>query len=281
MAVSKYYFLSDRKRYFKFPFKLKEVGWLPGHYYSHKNAVLKDIYVCMTCNATEESCTEKNGILTFSKYESDKIHFSLIEPGTRFHTIKPATHDELYFRFDLSCADAVRNFVGQYTSFYFLKWPHETMTELQRLLHQLDKEGVADKVDQLAVRLISEVILQYIEISENENNSLQMRIFSVANDIVNGKKLQSAVRDNGFSMRTFYREWNRHFGVSPKDYVMQKKLEKAEQLLTETDLTNIEIARQCGFDNVKYFYNWFRKNFNMTPREYKLAQQNRQSKLDM
>lgn len=237
---------------------------------------MQDIYVCMTCNATEESCTEKNVILTFSKYESDKIHFSLVEPGTRFNTIKPVIHDELYFRFDLSCADAVRNFVGKYTNFHFLNWPHETMTELQKLLHQLDKEGVADKVDQLAVRFISEVILQYIEITENANNSLQMRIFSVANDIVNGKKLQSAVKNNGFSMRTFYREWNRHFDVSPKDYVMQKKLEKAEQLLTETDLTNIEIARQCGFDNVKYFYNWFSKNFKMTPREYKRLKSSRQ-----
>lgn len=281
MAESKYYFLTDRKRYFNFPFKLKEVGWLPGHYYEHKNAVLKDIYVCMTCNATEESCIEKNGIITFSQYESDKIHFNVVEPGTRYNTIKPAMHDELYFRFDISSAQAVRDLVGEYTTFTFNNWPNSTMAELQELLHQLDKDGVADKVDQLAVRLISEVILQYIEQSAQDKSNSQMRIFSTANDLVNGKKLQQAVIDNGFSMRSFYREWNKHFDVHPKDYVIRKRLEKAKHLLTDSNLNNIETARQCGFENVKYFYNWFRKNFNMTPCEYKRQQQNKQAKLEI
>ena len=72
MSESKYYSLADKKRLFKFPFKLKEVGWLPGHYFSHKNAVLEDIYVCMSCYM-EDGCLEKNGKIVFSEHDYDKI----------------------------------------------------------------------------------------------------------------------------------------------------------------------------------------------------------------
>ena len=269
MAESKYYFLTDRKRFVDFPFKLKEVGWLPGHYYIHKNAILKDIYICMSCNSRDESLTEKDGILLYTKYPHDKIHFSLIAPGTHYNTIKPALHDELYFRFDISSEQAVRNLVGEYKNFYFPKWPSNLMAELQEYLHQLDKPGVADKVDQLAVRLITEIILHHIEESTSDKNTVEMRIYSTANDLVNGKELALAVHDNGFSMRSFYREWKKHFDIPPKIYVQNKKLEKARQLLSESNLNNIEIAHQCGFKNVKYFYSWFHKNFEISPREYR------------
>jgi AraC-like DNA-binding protein len=150
------------------------------------------------------------------------------------------------------------------------------MAELQEYLHQLDKPGVADKVDQLAVQLITEIILHHIEESTSDKNTVEMRIYSTANDLVNGKELARAVHDNGFSTRSFYREWKRHFDLSPKTYVLYKKLEKAKQLLSESNLNNIEIARQCGFENVKYFYSWFRKNFNLSPREYKQKVQQEQ-----
>ena len=269
MAESKYYFLTELQRYLDFPFRVKEVGWLPGHCYSHKNATLKDIYICLSCNCQGSSLVEVNGILQLGKSIPDKISFSLIEPGTHYNTISPNTHDELYFRFDISSAQSVRNLVGKYKKFYFLKWPEDIMTELHNLLHQLDKPGTADKVDQLAVRLISEIIFQHIEESALEKNNSQMRIFSAANELANGKKLQQAVRDNGFSMRSFYREWSKAFDISPKEYVIRKKLEKAGKLLAETKLSNNEIAAECGFENVKYFYSWFRKKFGKTPLEYR------------
>ena len=282
MAESKYYFLHDKKRLFDFPFRLKEVGWLPGHYHVHKNAVLKDVYVCMSSNwMGSESITEVNGVLRHAIYEKDRIHFSLIVPGTVYNTVKAVIHDELYFRFDVSSAETVCKLVGEHTSFYFQKWPETIMSELNNLLHSIDKSGVADKVDQLAVRLISEVILQYLEQSAQDKNNQQMRIYSVANELVNGRELVHAAKENGFSMRSFYRVWKRHFDISPQAYVQNKKLKKAVYFLTESNLNNIEIAQECGFENVKYFYAWFRKNLNMSPREYRRQNlQKQQGKLD-
>ena len=50
----------------------------------------------------------------------------------------------------------MRKLVGGYPAFSFEEWPVELMVELQQLLSQLNKPGTADRIDQVAVRIISE-----------------------------------------------------------------------------------------------------------------------------
>lgn len=46
-------------------------------------------------------------------------------------------------------------------------------------------------------------------------------------------------------------------------------MEKAEGLLLDSDLTIAEIMEDLGFSNRTQFYRLFRKNYGMTPREYR------------
>ena len=47
------------------------------------------------------------------------------------------------------------------------------------------------------------------------------------------------------------------------------KIERAKQLLRESDLNVSEIAERLGFDSVYYFCNQFKKHVSMTPLEYR------------
>ncbi|OBX02505.1 XylR family transcriptional regulator [Gallibacterium genomosp. 1] len=49
-----------------------------------------------------------------------------------------------------------------------------------------------------------------------------------------------------------------------------EKMNKAKQLLTDTDIAIQEIAEICGYPSVQYFYFVFKKEFNQTPNEYRL-----------
>ncbi|MEH8046640.1 DNA-binding transcriptional regulator [Gallibacterium anatis] len=49
-----------------------------------------------------------------------------------------------------------------------------------------------------------------------------------------------------------------------------EKMNKAKQLLTDTDIAIQEIAEVCGYPSVQYFYFVFKKEFNQTPNEYRL-----------
>ncbi len=58
-------------------------------------------------------------------------------------------------------------------------------------------------------------------------------------------------------------------GVTPNNFIINMKLEKAKYLLSVTDLNIAEVAYQCGFlDNV-YFSYVFKKKEGITPREYR------------
>lgn len=270
MAESKWFFLSERKRFVNYPFRLVEIGWLPGHSHTHNDARLKGVYICMCCNQSNSSSSIVNGELTFHQPNPEEgITFHLLLPGTHIHTLKTSLHDELYFMFDTPSTQAVVDLVGEHTKFNFRGWPKEQMIELNDLLHKLDTPGVADKVDQLAVKIITEIIIKHIEQSESSSKSLEMRLYSCANALESGKPLRQVAKENGFSLRTFYREWNKIFDIQPKDYAINKRVKKSCSLLKDTDLSNMEIASECGFRDVKQFYLWFKKITEKTPLEYR------------
>lgn len=49
-------------------------------------------------------------------------------------------------------------------------------------------------------------------------------------------------------------------------------MEKAGELLLDSDLTVAEIMERIGFSNRTQFYRLFQKNYGMTPREYRKSQ---------
>lgn len=61
-------------------------------------------------------------------------------------------------------------------------------------------------------------------------------------------------------------------GFSPWDYVISCRIAMAKQLLHTTDLTILDIATKCGFNNCANFNRQFKKNVSLTPSEYRISQ---------
>jgi YesN/AraC family two-component response regulator len=58
-------------------------------------------------------------------------------------------------------------------------------------------------------------------------------------------------------------------GLSYKNYVIEKRLALAKELLTETDYSIHDIALHVGYDNYSYFTRLFKKSFGVTPVEFR------------
>jgi AraC family transcriptional regulator len=72
----------------------------------------------------------------------------------------------------------------------------------------------------------------------------------------------------------FARAFRKTTGVTPQQYVMQQRIERAKQLLAKADLPLVEISLRSGFKNQSHFTTLFRKFTKLTPktwRELKLA----------
>lgn len=65
------------------------------------------------------------------------------------------------------------------------------------------------------------------------------------------------------------RVFRRDAGMLITDYILRKKVEKAQQLLDKTDLAISAVAAEVGFDNFSYFARLFRRRVGMNPQEYR------------
>lgn len=59
-----------------------------------------------------------------------------------------------------------------------------------------------------------------------------------------------------------------HFGVTPKQYILNLRIQKAKQLLTDTPYTVTAIAELCGFGSLYHFCRAFKAKVGMTPTQY-------------
>lgn len=54
-----------------------------------------------------------------------------------------------------------------------------------------------------------------------------------------------------------------------KELLQEKRLNKAKQLLNETDISVVEIISLVGYENLTYFYKIFKEKYGYTPKNYK------------
>jgi AraC family transcriptional regulator len=58
-------------------------------------------------------------------------------------------------------------------------------------------------------------------------------------------------------------------GMTPHKYVVQQRVECARKLLARPGLSLLEIAHRCGFQDQSQFTTIFRRNFGVTPGQYR------------
>jgi AraC family transcriptional regulator of adaptative response / DNA-3-methyladenine glycosylase II len=67
--------------------------------------------------------------------------------------------------------------------------------------------------------------------------------------------------------RHLRRVFQQEFGVSPVDYAQTQRLLLAKRLLTDTDLSVLDVAMASGFASLRRFNDLFRTRYRMTPGE--------------
>ena len=58
-------------------------------------------------------------------------------------------------------------------------------------------------------------------------------------------------------------------GVSVWTYIINQRIDRAQQLLEKSEMSVIEICEKCGFNNLSNFNKAFKKITGKTPSEYR------------
>ncbi len=94
-------------------------------------------------------------------------------------------------------------------------------------------------------------IVQYIK--ENINEKIQI----------------SELSDKAcMSKASFFRAFKKELGVSPLEYILKEKLNRAKELLANPNIKVTAISYELGFNDLNYFVRLFRQKEGITPRQY-------------
>ncbi|MBF2029577.1 MAG: helix-turn-helix transcriptional regulator [Oscillatoriales cyanobacterium C42_A2020_001] len=73
----------------------------------------------------------------------------------------------------------------------------------------------------------------------------------------------------GISRYHFINLFKQSMGMTPHQYVIQQRIERAQMLLRDRTLAISEISLACGFTNQSHFTRLFRKHVGVTPKTYR------------
>ncbi|MCM3740592.1 response regulator [Oceanobacillus luteolus] len=123
-------------------------------------------------------------------------------------------------------------------------------SELASVLKKIEKEDItyAFREDPPVIRQIKELIEQHLE----EDLSLKF--------ISNTLNLHP-----NYISQTF-KDYTK---VNLSDYIVSRRMEKANRLLSQTNLKIYDVAYLSGYSNAKHFSSVFKKYFGKTPQQFK------------
>ena len=140
------------------------------------------------------------------------------------------------------------------------------------------------KIDKGLVRIkIMELLYDLAQTDQNLLMQLIQLRKQVVGDIshiieenyMNPLKLEEFAYLSGRSLASFKRDFNIIYKTSPAQFLKEKRLNKAQELLTTTDWPVTEICYAVGFENVSHFVRIYKEFSGKTPTEFRksLAQQ--------
>ena len=94
----------------------------------------------------------------------------------------------------------------------------------------------------------------------------------IESNLYNNLSLEELAHLTSKSISTFKRLFKKHFDTTPAAYFRTKKMARAAELLSSSNLTIGEICWDCGFDSLSHFSSSFKKELSFSPSEFRSNQ---------
>lgn len=98
---------------------------------------------------------------------------------------------------------------------------------------------------------------------------VQRAIAKMQTELGSGLNAQALARELNVSYSSFRHTFQQHTGSSPHQYLLELRLVRARNLLTQTTKSVKEIAQQAGFDDEHYFCRFFKMKMGLAPGQWR------------
>lgn len=124
----------------------------------------------------------------------------------------------------------------------------------------------------LAVHLLQTYSTGTFSVQEYEGGlpqqKLKQAITYIQEHLAQELSLNAIADDLGMSRYYFCRQFKQSVGLSPHQYVIQQRVERAKQLLKQGGMSLSEVAITCGFTHQSHLHRHFKRLTGVTPRTF-------------
>jgi len=221
----------------------------------------------------------EDGIVTIHKDE-----LCIIMPGEIHGYNSQFPNQTIVMKIPLVCEIENFNFLLMRLDRRILKPADQYYDEVLRILYEITEEndrkipGYEFAVQAAQCRLITLLIrklsYEFVNSDKKERIKNSALLLQMANEYIEQHytrqiKLADAAAHCKYSVYYFSHYFKEITGVSFGDYLLLYRLKKSVLLMTATRAKLTEIAFSCGFNNIRSFNRMFKKNFGVTPTEYR------------
>lgn len=167
--------------------------------------------------------------------------------------IQKDSHIEYWQNLKECLIDIIHCYSQKYTGY-----PLQMMSILNQMLYCLIRYADYTEIEERQL------------VKEKRNMDRLHRILdTIQQNYMNKITLKKIAEDENLDMYYLSHFIKEHLGITFLQYLNKLRLEKAEELLLNTDMRNIDICMECGFSDYKYLQNAFLKEYHCSPSEYK------------
>lgn len=230
--------------------------------YTHKHSMFELVYYC-----SGTGYTTVNGVRHY--YSSGD--FALIEPGVGHDEYRREDTSVIYFGF-FHYIDNIRLSTGIYRD-----EDGNMLHYLRKMAEEADQKRshFSLKLDLLLQCALIEIDRVYVKESmpDNEEKFIQTikYIQQYYSDQINLTRLADM---SGYSYDHFRHLFRDYMGITPMNYIIHLRIEKAKEMLVRKIANMTQISLECGFSSLSHFSSTFKKKIGKSPREYILEVSN-------
>ncbi|WOO39294.1 AraC family transcriptional regulator [Rubellicoccus peritrichatus] len=142
----------------------------------------------------------------------------------------------------------------------------------------------AKAIVQSSLHILIHEALQAFERSKDTSSKrvystrIQRAIHWFRKNIEENITIEEAAEHAGLKPSQFRNLFRKETGFSPIEYLTRIRIEKAKQLLIDTELSVTDVAFQLGFNTSQYFATSFRRVTGQTPRAFRKVRQEQSMK---
>lgn len=141
------------------------------------------------------------------------------------------------------------------------------------VLHIIGKQHGADIATEVADQMVYNAVREgtaaqrvSLQSRHGMRNTHLMRAIALMEGSIETPMSPSAISDQlGISTRQLERLFTRYLNSTPKHYFMEMRLNRAQNLLVQTEQSVTEVAMACGFQSTSHFSKVFRGHFGRSP----------------